>query len=74
MSEEKMPERKEGYFYIERSTSKGRDVYEVSHELWSIGDAFQRFEEENEKSYTMPEGQNVVELYDGPKLIARHTY
>jgi hypothetical protein len=70
-----MPERKEGYFYLERSTSNnGKDVYEVSHELWSMKDAFQRFEEENEKPQTLPEGKNIVELYDGEKLIARHVF
>ncbi|MCA1991220.1 MAG: hypothetical protein LDL41_04115 [Coleofasciculus sp. S288] len=69
-----MSERKEGYFYLERTTSKDKDVYEVSHELWSLNEAFQRFEEANERDESMPGGQNVIELYDGPKLIARHTF
>jgi hypothetical protein len=69
-----MSERKEGYFYLERLTPQGKEVYEVSQDIWSRNIAFQRFEDENDKPPIMPMGENVVELYEGENLIARHKF
>jgi hypothetical protein len=69
-----MPERKEGYFYLEKLTPQGKEVYEISQNVWSQNTAFQRFEDENDKPPSMAVGENVIELYDGENLIARHTF
>ncbi|HEY9632713.1 MAG TPA: hypothetical protein V6D14_04875 [Coleofasciculaceae cyanobacterium] len=69
-----MPERKDGYFYLERLTPQGREVYAVAQSIWSQNQAFQRFEEENDKPPTMPTGENLIELYDGDNLIASHKF
>jgi hypothetical protein len=69
-----MSERLDGYFYVEKLTPKGKEIYQVSHEVWSQNTAFEYFENEVDKSPDMPDGKNVIELYDGGKLIARRTF
>jgi hypothetical protein len=69
-----MSERKNGYFYVEKVTPKGKDTYQVSHDVWTQNNAFEYFENEVDKPPAMPDGENVVELYDGENLVARRTF
>lgn len=69
-----MSERQTGYYYVETLTPQGKDVYQVSHDVWSQDNAFEYFESEVSKTPSMPNGQNVVELYNGEILVARRAF